>query len=573
MPMFTPARAVFEFDGYTLDLTQGLLSAQDREVSLRPKSFEVLRYLVENAGRLVSKDELLQAIWPDVTVTDDSLKRCVSEIRLALRDSNQRIIRTMPRRGYLFTAALACPAVAGVRTGSQGTALPERGLGRPIGSRRLKIGLLGLLAGLCVLVMAVQAGRVWLQPDRLPFPDRPTVAVLPLANMSGDPQQEYFSDGISDDLTTALGKFPDLFVIARHSAFRYKGTQVDAKDIGEQLGVRYLVYGSVRREAEVVRITAQLVEAATGKQVWGERYDREVTGLFAVQDDIAQKIVVTLVAQITRAELDRAQRKRPETLTAYDNYLQANALMKQIQRESRGELIAAARQLYERSLAAEPTYAPAFQGLAHTYVTAWQEPTKHLPVADEYRQQATLDRARLLAERAIALDPTLAEAHATLAFILRWQYRLDEGIAQFERAFALNPNLADGRFGNMLNHQGRAPEAIEFMKKVMRLDPLHPPVYTQYLGNSYYLVGDYETAFKLLQSAALRMPGYRPVFVWLAAAAAQLGRDAEARAAATEVLRLQPDFRIDSWLGFLRLAKREDAHRVAVGLRKAGLPE
>ena len=570
--MSTPARSGFQFEGCTLDLVQGVLRVQDREVSLRPKSFEVLRYLVENAGRLVSKDELLQAIWPNVTVTDDSLKRCVSEIRLALRDSEQRIIRTMPRRGYLF-AALACPAQTGIRTSSQGTTVPQDCGRRLTDIRTLRNWSLALLASLCVLAMAVQVGRVWLGPSRLPFPDRPSVAVLAFANLSGDPQQEYFSDGISDDLTTALGKFSNLFVIARHSAYRFKRMQVDAKDVGEQLGVRYLVYGSVRREAELLRITAQLVDAATGKQVWGERYDRGVTDLFAVQDDIAQEIVVALVAQVTKAELERAQRKRPETLTAHDYYLQANALMKQIQRDSRGEFIAAARQLYERALAAEPTYAPAFQGLAHTYVSAWQEPTKHLPLAGEYRQQATLDLARLLAERAIALDPTLAEAHATLGFVLRWEYRLEEGIAQFERAFALNPNLADGRFGNVLNHQGRAPEAIEFMKSVMRLDPFHPPVYTQYLGNSYYLVGDYETAAKLLQSAALRMPSYRPVFVWLAAAAAQVGRDAEARTAAAEVLRLQPEFTIASWLGFLRLAKPEDAHRLAEGLRKAGLPE
>jgi adenylate cyclase len=247
--------------------------------------------------------------------------------------------------------------------------------------------------------------------------------------------------------------------------------------------------------------------------------------------------------------------------------------MKTIHRENRGEIILAARQLYERSLAADPYYAPALQGLAHTYVTAWQEPTSYEPIAAEYRQRATLDRAQSLAQKAIELDAYLAEAHATLGFVLRWQYRLDEGIAEFERAFAINPNLADGRFGNMLNHQGRAREAIAFMRTIMRLDPFHAPVYFQYLGNAYYLTGQYEAAVELLRTGASRMPGYRPVFVWLAAAAAQSGRDDEARVAAAEVLRLQPEFTIANWLELLRLPQHEDARRLADGLRKAGLPE
>lgn len=206
-------------------------------------------------------------------------------------------------------------------------------------------------------------------------------------------------------------------------------------------------------------------------------------------------------------------------------------------------------------------------------MTAWQEPTSYEPIASEYRQRATLDRAQFLAQTAIELDANLAEAHATLGFVLRWQYRLNEGIAEFERAFALNPNLADGRFGNMLNHQGRAREAVAFMKMIMRLDPFHAPVYFQYLGNAYYLTGNYEAAIELLRTGASRMSGYRPVFVWLAAAAAQLGRDDEARAAAAEVLRLQPEFTITNWLQLLRLSKHEDAERLADGLRKAGLPE
>jgi adenylate cyclase len=579
--MHTVVQRVFRFEGFTLDLTRGRLSAGDRELSLRPKSFEVLRYLVENADRLISKDDLMQAVWPNVIVTDDSLKQCVSEVRFALGDSEQRMIKTVPRRGYVFVAPISSPSIGSPSEPltNDADAITVRRLDEPPtrqdGSATWKVQRWWAASAGVVLLLLMAAAGVWSwrQSPGLALPDRPSIAVLPFVNMGGDPQLDYFSDGVSEDLIISLGKFADLFVIARNSAFTYKGKELNPKQIGRELGVRYLIQGSIRREAERLRFTTQLLEAATGKQLWAERYDRELTDLFAVQDDVTAKIVVTLVAHITKSELNRALRKPPETLAAYDSYLRANALMKTMHRENRGEMIAAARQLYERSLAADPHFAPAIQGLAHTYVTAWQEPTKYEPIAGEYLKQATLNRALFLAQTAIELDGNLAEAHATLGFILRWQYRFNESTAEFERAFALNPNLADGRFGNMLNHQGRASEAIDFMKRIMRLDPFHPAVYFQYLGNANYLTGQYEAAFELIRTGAHRMPGYRPVFVWLAAAAAQSGRDKEARAAAAEVLRLQPDFTISRWLDLLRLVKQVDADRLADGLRKAGLPD
>jgi adenylate cyclase len=563
-------------------LTRGLLRAGDRDLPLRPKSFEVLRYLVENPDRLLSKEELMQAIWPNVAVTDDSLKQCISEVRTVLGDINQQIIRTMPRRGYVFAAPVAAQTSSRVSPASTspfaGFIIPEVESG-PSGSdvrngRIARSGLIWLpiLAGMTALVLLVTAAW-WRKSAELPLPDRPSVAVLPFVNMAGDPRQEYFSDGVSEDIGTGLGKFADLFVIARNSAFKYKGDSLDLRQIGRELGVRYLVQGSVRRDAGELRITAKLIDVTTGKQLWAERYDREQNELFAVQDDITQKIVSTLVAHITKIELDRVLRQPPQSLTAHDYYLRANALMKNMHRENRGETIAAARELYERSLVANAHYAPAVQGLAHTYVTAWLEPTSYEPIAREYQNSSTLDRAHFLAQTAVELDGNLAEAHATLGFVLRWQYRIHESNAAFERAFALNPNLADGRYGNMLNHQGRAAEAVGFLKRIMRLDPFHPAIYFQYLGNSHYLIGDYETAYHLIKAGAQRMAGYRPVFVWLAAAAAQAGRTEDARRAAAEVMSLQPDFTIGSWLKFLRLTKQTDSDHLAEGLRKAGLPE
>jgi adenylate cyclase len=248
------ARASLLFERFTLDLARGSLCKDDREISLRPKSFEVLRYLAEHANRLVTKDEIVRAVWTNVVVSDDSLSRCISEVRLALADSDQRIIKTVPRRGYLFAVPL----------------LQTRA------------------------------------PTRPPLPDRPSIAVLPFRNRSSDPQQDYFVDGMTEDLITGLSKFSELFVIAPHSSFRYRGTDLNEGQIGRELGVRYLLVGSARRDADRVRITAQLVDAESATQLWAEQYNRELTAIFAVQDEVTRGIVGTLVAHLSRSEFARA---------------------------------------------------------------------------------------------------------------------------------------------------------------------------------------------------------------------------------------------------------------------------
>jgi adenylate cyclase len=517
---------VLQFDRFTLDLTRGRLRANGLDIELRPKSFDVLRYLVENADRLVTKDEIVQAVWGKVVVTDESLTRCMSDVRFALGDAEQRIIKTVPKRGYMFAAKVSEPAAA-----------------------------------------AVTANAV------LPLPDRPSIAVLPFTNRSGDTEQDYFADGISEDLITSLSKFAGLFVIARHSAFRYRGTDLDVRQIGRELGVRYLLVGSVRRDAGRVRITAQLVDAATTAQLWAEHYDRELTGIFTVQDEVTQKIVGTLIAHISRSELERALAKPPEAFSAYDYCLRGNAIMKSWQGDRSGEMITTARSFYERAIAADPTYAPPVCGLALTYLAAWLEPYLHQVLAPQYQQPETLESALTLAQRAVELDPNLPDAHMMLANVLKWLHRRAESSAEYDRAFTLNPNLADYRFGLALIHWGRTEEGMEYLKRIIRLDPFHPPACLTFLGNAYYQAGRYEEALENLKAATRRLPNFRPTYVWLAAAAAQLGRDEEAREAAAVVLKRDPNFAIRYWLAQHQFAKPEDAHHVAEGLRKAHLPE
>jgi TolB-like protein len=361
---------------HQLDVTRGCLRTDDRDIELRPKTFELLRYLVEHGGRIVSKDEIFRTIWPNVIVTDDSIKRCVSELRDALGDDEQRIIKTVPRRGYVF----AVPVLPGVTNGA-GSA-PAASPVRPEPPEPAAV-----------------------QTTGLPFPDQPSIAVLPFTNMSSDAQQDYFSDGITEDLTTRLSKFADLFVIASHSALRYKETGLDVRQIGHELGVRYLLLGSVRRDAARIRITAKLIHAGTGAQVWAEHYDRELKGIFAVQDEVTQKILVTLIAHITRSELTRALRQPPETLAAYDYCLRGNAIMKNWASDTTGEMIVTSRSFYESAIAADAHYAPPVHGLARTFQVAWLEPWPHKTIAREYQKHQTIDHALMLAQKAVELIP------------------------------------------------------------------------------------------------------------------------------------------------------------------------
>src|SRR5712671_5290993 len=429
---------MFRFRGYTLDVSRGSLSCGEREVELRPKSFEVLRYLVGNAGRLVTKEEIIKTVWPNVVVSDESLTRCVFEVRQAIGDSDQTIIKTIARRGYRFAAPVS-------QIGIDSAPAP------PISGASAKDASTGSDAG----------G----QPEPPPL-DRPSVAVLPFANLSGDPQQDYFSDGITEDIITELSRFSELLIIARNSSFQYKDKAVDVRQVGRELGARYVLEGSVRRSGDRVRITAQLVDAMTGVHRWAERYDRELHDVFAVQDEVARAIVVTLVAHVNRAEIDRALLKPPAAWEAYECYLRGTeAYFLHISRRTKASLYDA-RRLLEQSLAIDPDYARAAAMLSRTHVLAYTE-----PYDGDYSRPAALDRALELAETAVRLDARLPQARAQLGDVLLYKRRHDAAIAEFERAFALNPNFIDYRYAKALTFVGEPARAIEVLQACSRLDP------------------------------------------------------------------------------------------------------
>ena len=419
------------------------------------------------------------------------------------------------------------------------------------------------------IAQPVRVYSVWLDDaPPLALPDKPSIAVLPFENLSGDPKQEYFADGVSEDIITELTRFSDLFVIARNSSFKYKGKAVDLRQVGRELGVRYVLEGSIRRGGDRVRISAQLVDSGTGAHRWAERYDRELKDVFAIQDEVALTIAAVLAAHVNKAEAERTLLKPPTTWQAYDHYMRAAAAWASFQSSWKLDQLLETRRHLADSLKIDPKYARAYSLLASTHRVAWLN-----PVNDEYLSPATLDRAITLARTAIELDPNLPEAYAELAYNIIRKRDFDAATVAAERAIALNRNFADYRVAQVFYSVGQPSKAIEIAKTQMRLDPFHPHFAPLIAGIAYYLLKEFSEAQRWLREATGRAPNHQYGHAFLAAAYAQLGRVEDARAEAAEVLRVNPKYTIRTQKQVSILKRAEDSDHLIDGLRKAGLPE
>jgi adenylate cyclase len=523
------------FDDCALDTDLRELHRGSDLVPLTPQVFDLLDYLIRNRERVLSKDDLIEAIWNGRSVTDSALTTRINAARSAVGDNGkaQRLIKTLPRKGVRFVGVVREERRLADSEAAQG---PER-LARPA----------------------------------FALPDKPSVAVLPFTNIDpdGDAGRNYFSDGITEDIITELSRFSELFVIARNSSFRYKGKPVDVRQIGRELGVRYVLEGSIRRDGDRVRIAAQLVDATTAVHRWAERYDRELSDVFAVQDEVARTIVTILAAHVNKAEAERTLLKPPARWQAYDYYMRGADTLASYWSSVRAEDLYEARRLMEQSLAIDPGYARAYSTLSTTYVIAWLN-----ALDDDHLKPATLDRARQLASKAVQLDPKLPHAHASLGTVLAWERQHDAAIAEFEKAMALNPNITDWRFAIALVYAGQPARAIEILKTHMRLDPFHAPLAPHWLGLAHYMLKQYAQALPPLRECASRAPNYRAARVWLAATYARLGQLEAARAEAAEVLRINPEFTIDGSARITIAFKNpQDGEHCFDALRQAGLPE
>jgi len=519
----------FVFDNHTLDTDTRELRRGEVTIAIQPQVFDLLTYLVQNCDRVVSKDNLLADVWGGRTVADSTLATHINAARKAVGDNGeeQKLIRTVPRKGIRFVGDVSfSPHSQDAATAAEEA--PQR-------SRRAA----------------------------LPSPERPAIAVLPFVNMSGEARQEYFSDGISEDIITALSKLRWFFVIARNSTFSYKGKAVHIKQLARELGVGYVVEGSVRKDGDQVRITAQLIDTATGSHIWADRYDRELADVFAVQDEITDAIVATIEPHLYAAENFRARRKAPENLDAWDLVMRALWHFWRISSEDNR----IAQQLLEQAIAVDPGYAQAHAMLAVSHASGvhmgWQDGAAALPIAE---------RAALAAVRIDDEDPW---AHLGLAFTQARLGRLAESRTSFETALQLNPNfsLAHGIYGLVLSWSGRWREGAESARRALRLSPRDPLAAMFYAVAAYaaYIERDYAESIALCRKSIRLRNDFVAGWRVMVAAAGMTGDTAVAAEAMEGYRRTLPGVTLAKAEEQLQVIHEGERAHFLEGLRRAGL--
>ena len=514
---------IHKFGPFRLDADAEILFRGAEPVVLGQRAVALLRLLLEQAGAPVSKDALIGAAWPGLAIEDSNLTVQIAALRRVFEEiaGGADWIETLPRRGYRYVGPV-------VVTDNQPAETNPR------------------------------------MPPALALPDKPSVAVLPFSNLSGDPEQEYFADGMVDDIITGLSRIKWLFVIAHNSTFTYKGRAVDVKQVGRDLGVRYVLEGSVRKAADRVRITCQLIDAATGAHVWAERYDRKFDDIFALQDEIALNVVGAIEPSLRRAEVERVKRKRPDSLDAYDLVLQAQPDVY----SGMPAQVTKALVLLERALALDPTYA-----LAHAFAAMCHHCLFLRAGLHDESRAASIRHAQ--AAIVHGQDDALALTFAGFSIGMDGHDHA-AAFAALEAALAVSPSSALTYIvgGVMFGWAGEAKRAIEWGERAMRLSPFDPWVWSAFhsLTLGHFHLGRYEQAAKAAHKAVQFNPGHSISHMLLAASLAKLGRLEEAKAAAARVLELQPAFRFSQQFAGVDCAPALAAS-LSKALRAAGLPE
>ncbi len=517
----------YRFSTFELDTERLEFKGDGKVRALEPQVFDVLRHLVENADRLVSRDELIEAVWGGRIVSDATVSARIYAVRKAVGDSGERqtMIKTVPRRGFRFVA----PVVVGDQSPAAESADAPLVVDRP------------------ALV-----------------PDKPSIAVLPFRYLSGEPGQEYIADGITQDIITTLSKIGEIFVISGGATLAYKDAQPAAGQVAEDLGVRYVLEGNVQTSGNRVRVTTRLIEARTGRNLWAEHYGRELTDVFALQDEITQEIATALQVNLTEGQQARLRRRQTSNIAAWESYVCGISELRRFTRENNAE----ARDRFERAIELDANFAAAWTFLGWTHMidarTGWNEsPT------------VSLEQAARCVEKSLALDPSHPEAHALIGAVRMHQRQYDAAIASGEKAIALGPNIAESyvMLGQTLNYAGRAEEGTALIEKAMRLSPFYPDNWLGILGNGYRMLARYEEAIALDQGRLRRNPDNFFSDFRLAALYMELGREQRARAHASEALKKNPNMTLRE-IRFSEPYRDEKylEHYLDL-LRRAGLPE
>jgi TolB-like protein len=521
----------FFFESYALCPERRELTRGSEAVTIGPQVFDLLLYLVRNRTRVVSKDDLLDAVWDGKIVSESTLTSHINAVRKAIGDTGgeQRLVRTIARKGYRFVGDVTeshTPIENTVPSGINGLAEPA-----------------------------------------LRVPDRPSIAVLPFLNLSGDHAQDYFVDGVVEDVISALSRINWLFVIARNSTFVYKGRAVDIKQVGRELGVRYVLEGSLRKVGNRIRITGQLADAATGENLWSERFEGTLEDIFELQDQITTSVVGAIAPQLERAEIERAQRKPTDSLDAYDYYLRGMANFHKGTRDA----AEAALPLFHKAIELDAEFAPSY-GMA-AWCLFWRKINGWMP----NHAEGVVEGARL-ARLAVELGRNDAIAltrggHALMHF----GGDIDGCIELLDQALVLNPNLAAAWFlsGYQRIARGEPDNAIERFARAMRLSPLDPEMVRMQAGMAmaHLFAGRFDAASSWAEKASRHLPGFVLVVGIIAASHALAGRMDEARRAMEHLRALHPSLRISQLQDWVLLHRADDLITFAEGLKRAGLPE
>ncbi|MDZ3992448.1 winged helix-turn-helix domain-containing tetratricopeptide repeat protein [Pseudomonas sp. Teo4] len=517
----------FEFDDYVLDEQRRELTQRGQAVTIGPQVFDLLLQLVSNHDRVLGRDELLARVWNGKIVSESTITSHINAVRKAIGDSGeeQRLLRTVARKGYRFVGQVREPA----------------NVEAPAEPASASLGLA--------------------------LPDKPSITVLPFQNLSGDPEQDYFADGMVEDIIAALSRIRWLFVIARNSSFTFKGQRIDVQQVGQTLGVRYVLEGSVRKAGKRVRITGQLIDATTGEHLWAERFEGQLDDLFELQDQVAESVVGAIAPQLERAEIERAKRKPTDSLCAYDYYLRGTAKLHNGTREA----IAQALPLFYQAIELDPEFASAY-GMA-----AWCYFWRKLNGWMDDRDQEIAEGARL-ARLAVELGRDDAVALTRGGHALgHLAGDLDGGIALLDRARLLNPNLAPAWYlGGILRAlRGETQTAIDNLKHAARLSPLDPEMFRMQVGMAlaHFFAGRLDEAIEWAEKALGNLPSLLAAVALLAASHALSGRMDNAHQAMQRLRALDPELRLSALRQWLPIYRDEDLARLAEGLRLAGLPE
>lgn len=534
-------------------------------VRIEPKAMDVLVYLAAHEGQVVSREDLERDVWHGALVGYDAVTGTVIKLRKALDDDarHPRYIATVPKRGYrLLPGALQPSNPEGPHLSAR--ALPSAS--RPWRSRGWMLGI-GLLAALLVAISVTVLVRHRQAPESDALVPRgadiPGLAVLPFSNLGDDRDQQYFIDGLTEDLITGLSKLSGLRVIARNSAFAFAGTDTLAREAAEQLGVRYVLQGSMRRSGDRLRVTARLVDTDTGAHLWAEQFEGGVGDLFAFQDRVAEQAATALSVTLTESERRGLAAQPTTSFAAYEDYLRGRMIYGTLTKQENN----LARAMFRHAIEKDPNFALAYVGLALSYIddarSGWDQ-----------NDGPSAEKAMEMARQAVTLDETLPQAHFALGFVyLYGQARHEDATAEAQRAIRLDPNYADAYalLSSAYFFAGALDKTIDLDQEAMRINPASSFIYHIHLGRRQYLEGRYHEALETLLSAAAKNYNYLPTHVWLAATYAKLGDLEEAEWSADQVRTLDPNFSIENWMR--RRPYKDPEHRrlLVSGLQAAGL--